>query len=381
MNEEPKDRGLALVMQSDLTQSAAMPIRWCVSRSVLEDLKGDGVLDPQILIIVWHSPYSEKRYMVPLGDMMTYIAFRKPGRNIVHAVIMAEGAEYLYKRCLRRSGGAYDTDLVSRTGELLEMRYRAVASETVEVDERFFAKKPPQWLSSWVNRWFEGKPVDECAFRRRAILAFTLQPPCLGLFWLGKSVTSFLCALWLLLLGKRGINLAPIVKPWRYELRDVWAKKRQSVFTQDDALVFLAPVNIIFVCFGGALLRNNLHKGSESLTETLLWTLGLLAAEYGFVLLIVGIAALCAKAASGMRRMSSRFDSWMNDAESKSRAAKEQQKPTKLEALYDIQLKPLLCTASASTFVPNYRTLPKERQTLRLKFLDLKARVCRPFAG
>lgn len=60
----------------------------------------------------------------------------------------------------------------------------------------------------------------------------------------------------------------------------------------------------------------------------------------------------------------------------KERSARREQEMFKLR--YETEFEPLLC--DGRDLKPSIADLPPERRTVHLRFLDLKAKVCRPFA-
>ena len=184
---------LKLVVGSEKQGSANIAVRWTVGRGELKKL--ERVKHPYILLSVWHSGVKREveRVLVPLERAMTYLQFQRAGRHIVRAaIVFPREGEYepdyfgrkFYELSAKRGPDQFVCYVTEPTGELDEQRIELraclvgdlLAEVNVEVSADFFAKDPPQWLEQWVNLVYEYPPRDQCAFRRRFLFAFTLQP-------------------------------------------------------------------------------------------------------------------------------------------------------------------------------------------------------------
>jgi len=132
------------------------------------------------------------RWLSDMGERKIYelnkidfIQFHKAGRHhlifiLFHDLTREQKKDILQKKSLRKNyeNNIYLNDLTTGGVGPNSVWY---CEELVEIPQEFFAPPPPEkglkkaW-HQWVNRWFLTKPVDECEFRKRAILASTLQP-------------------------------------------------------------------------------------------------------------------------------------------------------------------------------------------------------------
>jgi hypothetical protein len=75
----------------------------------------------------------------------------------------------------------------------------AIAELKLRVPAEIFAPRPKSWLSrilwKWVNLWHDQEPVDECAYRRRMMIAFTVQPLVMLVYWTIRYGFGLLVAL------------------------------------------------------------------------------------------------------------------------------------------------------------------------------------------
>ncbi len=357
-----------LMVESQEIPSATVPVRWCVTKDEVEALKKAEALNPHILLVVM-SGSRETRYLLPLNQMMEYLQFFKPGPSQVFASIVwycTGKAGKLQDLYLARKDDRYrNTVLNGEHDGLLEpqyLGYKHLGFDRLELvlPSELFAKEPPQWEQRWVNLWFETKPRDECQYRRRRILAYTIQPPAVLLWLTGLLGWRWLAAAFqLLLLCRRGVNLKPLVHPWRYKTEDIWDRAGETIFWREVGrrgeelpLLFLLPFApiwplVILLGLGLLYLRN---------PALLIWEIAAIIFGCSVGLMVLGTVLLFVSPAL-LRKLEE----------------KQKAKWRKAQADYE----ELLCNGCSEV---SFRALPPERQTIYLRFQDLKARVCQPFA-
>ncbi len=192
-----------------VVQSASLPVRWCISKEVINVLKERKVVNPYILIVTVADGREMTRQLVPMEDTMIYVQFAKPGENTIfaHIVWNADGEfNSLWKTYLRRSEGRYYTDVINSAGEMFGDQHGPlrIASVKVIVPKELFAKEPPEWEQRWVNAYFSQPPRDQCEYRKRRLIAYTLQP----IWFVIRFILGVLLAILALLLAK-----SPELKP------------------------------------------------------------------------------------------------------------------------------------------------------------------------
>ncbi len=114
-----------------------------------------------------------------------YLQFHKPGKQNVIFVLIKDlnrerKGELLKKRslCTHYSNEIHFSDVEANT--ITGVNVVGYCEELIEIPKEFFATKPEKGLRlewhKWVNRWWLSSPIDECQFRKRAIIATTIQP-------------------------------------------------------------------------------------------------------------------------------------------------------------------------------------------------------------
>ncbi len=369
--------GLELRVNSRTPNASTIEVGWCVLPGALKHLEEKRAANPHVLLVVKPEKGREQRFLVPLAQGMTYVAFRSPGLNVLQATIVwsVDGYKKLHKHLLR-SDDKFRTDVLSNEGVLLDdldnpsFGYSCLG---VRVDSRFFAKEPPAWLKAWVTFLWDTPLVDQCDFKKRSWFAWLVQPILLALYYPIKFVFFFITAIWWwAFLGKPGVDFGPVFRIVRSEYNDIYihAKHEKSVWNTWNwqfSPISLAIASLVPLL--GLLPREGkvykplfvfIHSPGEFVIYLGAWVLGLyLGCALG--LLIVTLVGTLIPA------LSRKFE----EAE-RQRALKE------TESL-EQELGFLVCDGGIPAPV-SLGSLPPGRRTIRLRFEGLKARVCKPFA-
>ncbi|MDP3785233.1 MAG: hypothetical protein Q8R12_04170 [bacterium] len=317
---------IKLMVESREVQNASLPIRWCVEKAAFEALRQRGIKNPHLLLVIKPQRGGrEFRHLVPLEQMVQYVSFSKPGENMVFATIVwnLDGeVGKLREYYLKRSGGSYDTDAIGSDGQLYELRNSlGSANLTIEVPEEAFAKEPPEWEKKWVNYCFEEEPIDQCHYRKRKwLFAYPIQPFLMLIFvtcMLGVVMPiRLIAAIFFLVIGRWDIDFKPLIHLFSRGTEDIW------YYTDPD--------------------ENFYGRRVDKLVEAVL-------------------KGLTGKSIAEIRKEMA--------------AAKEARKKAAEAKLWE-SLQYLSCENTAAS---PYQVLPAQYK-IYLRFHDLKAKVCRPFA-
>lgn len=178
-----------LHITSTTIQSASVSVSWTVSPEVLADVKEREAKGQQawmMLIVFDKSARSEERKIVPLRDCIAYLSLRTAGEARVFGQVLCGTKRDIYRTWLSHSGRDWEYNSKSirlvESGfpdSLVHMGYGFVGPDMkldLQVPKEAFAPSPADWESDWVNYFFITTPRDQCAFRRRRIFAYSLQP-------------------------------------------------------------------------------------------------------------------------------------------------------------------------------------------------------------
>ncbi len=359
--------------------SGTVSVGWCVPREVLEALDKKGLKNPQVVLIVapkenYHIR-KEYRKVVPLKDLLAYVEFRSAGENRIWGFISDDGAKAT-KAHLEKRNSEYTNTLLNCEGDGWTGVVRGYPSWDDEgnrvypdtdgrlaepigvyVPRECFAPEPSDAEKAWVNWLRKGKCVDQCEFRRRRLFAYTLQVPVL----LAAVLANTILTLAAFLVGSRRFSLQPLLHPLTYTPLDaLYNVGGESVFIRSDkdtwvkryALLPLMPA--ILIAFG-----------------TLMFFLVKFNALFGLLhaLLVLGGVALAAVAVLGLLGLGI----YVRDERRKILEAED--------AWYLDEEEAALMACSPGKRLTTLGDLPARKRTLRLRFLDLKSKVCRPFSA
>ncbi len=344
-----------------------LALRWCVDKKTLDELKEKGVKNPQLLLVVVRYPRDPsrcgtkeiERKLVSLDRAMEWLEFNRPGRYTIYTTIVWDDGnswDFAVGWLLMKDGsGSFKREIFDCDGKFSRTRNPSVEEHSLDegsldvvVAEELFAKEPPAWLNWWVNLWFKAmeisRPTNQCSFRRRAILAFTIQPIPVLVYVLLKSPIRLVVALVLVLCGMRGVSFKPVIHPFKLLLDNVWYDVGSSVFlkNKEGEWRFAYVVGLV-------------NRGLQAIWRAL---------------------APPPIAEELERRQQVRRE--RTERKAVERALERQKRERKkLEALYK-GFQDVVCIGVP--LKPKLELLPEKRRTIYLRYMDLKAKVCKPYA-
>ena len=104
--------------------NADVPVRWCITPELVTQMAEDGVVDPHILLVTYHSEVGEMtRQLVPVANLMTYARFYRAGTTKILGWIVdgSVGRKELHKQMLGRRWGEWNTTLVNIEGQPIDV--------------------------------------------------------------------------------------------------------------------------------------------------------------------------------------------------------------------------------------------------------------------
>jgi len=144
----------------------------------------------------WAKIGERKLYEV---NKIDFIQFHSPGKHNLIFIFFKDPDKDLKKSILQKASlrNEYENGIYLPNIQGCVVRGQvAYCEELVEIPKQFFSIIPrtgfKKALWTWANRWFLTDPVDQCEFRKRAIMAFTLQPICWFMGFILRLVVSIL---------------------------------------------------------------------------------------------------------------------------------------------------------------------------------------------
>ena len=398
---------MKLVANSQKLGRAMIPLRWCLVPEEITFLREQRSENPHLFLVIVNSKKEVDRQLIPIGKMMTYLSFRHPGENTVFASIVwrAGGFRNLKSRYLGkdRSGNYFILHYDSDENTLVGTDGYGLSTITVNVSPEFFSPEPKPWEKWWVNLWFETKPKDQCQFKKRRFLAYSIQPIAVLLFILFITVFRLLAALWWLGVRTRvPVNFGAIVHPFRNQSIDVWweasewrggrdfYKMDKNKKLRPKFLLAFKPYLILLVAAILFLVDTLLVPEYDvpmlweylllSVVTVAVWVIA--AFLFGFILAIVGsiIEAVISSRDSKSKKRFKQQEKEAKAVKAEKLAAEAAQRAVEAK-LKELENEFKLISCNGGPLIPKLEALPKEKRTIHLRFMDLKARVCKPFAG
>ncbi len=397
LEQVEKKEKIHLYVDNTGTSDSVVKLRWCICPEVYEMLREDLVEDPYLLLVIVHNNQEKERRLIPLGQMMEYVAFYGSGSHKIFATIvwldvidvknygeefkkyyLSKDRQKRFNHVLIRDGDRFDDytpHYARRTGEVMI---------EINVSRKFFAKKVSARLERWVSLWRETLPRDQCQFRGRCFHAFTFQPLMVGAYIIFFVFIRSFLAFYGLLLGMRQIGFSPIIHPFKSSTKEVLEHTDDSgagsIFVTNkegrERSLFILPFIPIVLLF----LSEMSFAVNSLFYKVTIWSVskGVLVGIlliWTIILMLYAISFIARFFPKGKKK-ESRKEEQTRAYEEFERAEehKERQRIEQWEKAYS----PLVC--EGEPVEPSLNALPKTHRTFYLRFQDFKARVCRPFA-
>ncbi len=368
------------VASNDVT-SGSIGVGWCVSPEALKMLADSEVKHPAIVLITApkgqkdrSSPdYKEFRTVVPLKDLVAYVSFKTPGENNIWGFIASDVKSAKEKFLEKGARIGWEKEILSDdatqwpewnlTGRLnanhsmyfQEPALKLLIAEPVPVTvpEACFAPEPAEWEKTWVNYFFTRRVMDQCEFRRRRILAYTVQPVLMVL----QIAIRALALSFSTLLGLRAWSIKPLLHPVTTSFFEdglgVLDFTKGSYFVGQGKNAFVNWLRLPFT--PAILLALFFIVRCHALSHFGV----VLLAVLGLVAFVMGGLALIGWNLDRLERIEAASTAWY---------------------LEESEL-PLIVCSTDNVKATNVNQLPAKKRTFRLRFQELKTKVCRPFSA
>jgi len=378
------------ISDTDVT-TGSVPITWCLDNEDIKNIMESFDNDPIVLIVVApqqrYSARKEIRYIVPLKDLMTYISFKRPGPNKIFAAVLDMDIKTARDVFLRKYDREYLSHALNYEGTKIQHSKFNETSLDVNVPEEAFAPEPPQWEKDWVLWLVSDKGLDQCDFRKRKIFAYTLQPIIFALNYLFRALLIFISASLLL----ESCSLKLLTKPLQNNLCDsfdlfyerclAFGETRESGWklTNQHSCTFK---NYTLTCwysftkFGGLLFLPVLWLCVFALYHFfgahVIISLGIFCAINIFLLILVGaLGTLVGKIAWTFIKRDVKEKTKNTDNVSKNKTFFNK-KEIEYIACNPVNMQPSYVKVEA---------LPIQKRSIKLRYQQLKSKICRPFPG
>ncbi len=387
----PPTRLLAIKVSQAREGDAIVRVKWNLHPGALEELRTRNILHPHILILVYEKTryadgnrlWNTNRYLSALEDGFAQIELNKPGDFEVKVVLVGNKIprrhnswKSLRQLRERKNHWTYHEIQFDEQGLALGQDTLIGPAESIEitVKEENFAKQPPPGLWWWVNLWYDQKACDQCQFRRRMFFSFTIKPALLAFLIPLTILIRLLGVLILIGAARRDINFLAIVRPFENDIPEIakssW-EDREAYWNRTDRggntrskwfLAAFLPFPLTFICLLTISIGVTYKANEFALQGAILCLLTVLT---GPVLLLISIG--------------------IENAKRRPLKTKETTIPKEIDpVVYGRQFAHLMGSVNTATPPDKPSKTPIEptspRSRIVITYLDLKAKVCRPFA-
>jgi len=372
--------------------SAVVQFTWCLAQTTRDKLQEKGVAFPHMFLGILKRDevghlQEYDRQIVPL-DSAAQVYFYDPGTFEIHASIIwatydGKGKDSCIRTAKHRSTcGAILNVMLRRESSpprdfkfpLLNRysyRHNQVDFDNLGVNhlgwsdhctwivpEGQFAPEPSKFMKRWVGLFYNNAPNDQCHFRKWKFLTWALTFSGLALaYLLLRWMGQFLLLLFGLLIGRRDLDPRALLHPKKWDFMDVYTQSGREAYwwlTNSEGKCRKGWVSVLFMPVGWELAASV----GAAIAPQLNWIEMLMMAGLflaSFLVLVVGIILIAR----------------VNNKET-------QLARTEFEKFYEDRLEPLVCTQGGPK-VGSFKALPESHKTYRIRFLDTKAKVCKPF--
>ena len=309
--------GLQLLFDNRQTRSSAtIFLQWCVAKPIADYFRDNKIRDAMLLIEVKRPDGNEVRHLFALTSENEVMQFHAPGTHTIKACIVWGVKLKAMRNALLGKRTGRNITFSQFLGEYSVKRRQAIglkrfgqAELSIEVPAEFFAPQLSARETWWINLMFPGMAQNSCSIRRRRMLAYTLQPPIIGIWVVMIALwRTFLAFFFGVLLAIR-VDLEPIFHPFTQSFADIaidkdnntsWLLKRTDGTERawgESALLFTPLIHVVLSVIALWILAGNDFK----LTGT----------NFGIVYVSVIVAiVLVVLALAGINAIFSNFRSW-----------------------------------------------------------------------
>ncbi|MFH1899493.1 MAG: hypothetical protein ABIJ82_03470 [Patescibacteria group bacterium] len=171
--------------------TATVPIEWHFSNELIAKRPQYIMIcdHPDSLVELNNSTYYSfgVRHLFDVRTLVSYVQLHRAGRHCFIALVFYGDKKDALERAhkyTKKDNRYYNKSLYVHSVLINNQDNDVYSCEMTtvefEVPPQLFSERPKskfgQIIWAWVNRWCDTDPVDECAYRRRKIFAFTLQP-------------------------------------------------------------------------------------------------------------------------------------------------------------------------------------------------------------
>ncbi len=401
----PKENAWEFQVDDQNGVDSTLWVRWCLKPAGAAYFKAVG-LNPLVLIIVSYPERQdlEQRFLVKVENCMERIWLKRHGQVKIHALLLwdrklnekkqrnEDDYEGIWKDTMATRRGQFTNNWISGlSGDLRPMYkmsdYQAIFSSageivenysfdsfsySVQVAQEMFAPEPPTWEKNYLNRyrWFD-KPEDQCRYRKMRLIAWPLVSLILPFEIIIKWLTAAAILLFGVLWGVYRQDFRSLLRPWKYPIGFVWHKNAGKSISE-NSFWCKWPHLAAFSPFMMPLYAGIWIKFFDF--SSLLWLIVILPLS-GAGLVVVAFILFHIVTFAAVR-----WESFKEYLDKEDEKAAKKPKVIYVATPKFVSIPSAVCAGGlkAEPFTP--QILHPRAQTRYLRFIDLKGKMCKPYA-
>lgn len=397
---------LKLIPENSAPENPTVLIRWCIEKSDRDEMLQLGASVPHVLMVVAYENGAEDRYLRPLDEAMAHVGFRFPGTHKLFArVVWTSDMKMARAKMFDRANSRqYENWVLDAEADQFRdslpwfsegcTKMKPAETLQVAIDKRYFASEPPKWVRWWVNLPYDNPPRDQCAFRKRAVLAFTLMPFAITVFCVIGFLVSLASLVYGVLFLARGLHPLTVFKLFEPNrvLREVnirgW-ERRYSYWSLEDSNGRSKKWRLLLTPFAGlvyfAVIEFFHRRTGMGRLEVLIFAwnsvIGAVMSRFGAIVFVLVLVAAIGLIINLLDRRSAHQKNTERRLRNDPKYMKELLRKEEEERRNYLETALRHVTCSTQAKAVNIAGIPLRKRTFRLYFQETKRKVCRFYAG
>jgi hypothetical protein len=177
-------------------------------------------------------------YILPLMQAMHYLPFHRSGTVKITSLVLWGNWHQMSAEQLKEIKEIFPKRINMSSPESLKESmernrlgngWNSIIGEElmVIVPDGVFAKEPSKFEKWWVNLWFESKPKDQCHFRKRRMLAYSIQPIVVSIWLIIEILIRFWLAFVETMAGFKDVSWEDILHPFSANIEGIYVEKKK----------------------------------------------------------------------------------------------------------------------------------------------------------
>lgn len=374
---------MRLIIDAKASADPVVGVRWCFGRDEMDRIITRDKDRMKILLISLYSDGTEDRVLVPASEIMTFISFRRPGSVKLLAGLMDLGDSAAKNILKKVNSRRYDWAILegneltnnSFTYSLGANLWAKAEIVTLNIPADHFPAEPWPWVRQMADLGYSFPANDQCQLRRRS-LGIPIKLLGLGLWAVLTTLIRIVVATVAWTSTTRGVDFSPILHPWENDISDItrntpmdWVFCCRLFGEYEDPKIWRIIMHPWVYMMGFCVMT--VVKIVKHLTYwQILKNIGhalLILVHHMWLFALIGLA-IGALVGFLVRKLQSA--SWKAAVAARKSATAR----LEMESLRDL----LVCQSGLKA---DTAQIPSANRSIHLRYLNIKRKICRPFAS